>query len=509
MQIYKLIAGNPWLARFVATVDGWIHGLDRRLANTAAWVIAACLLFTLQAALILGHWAWLDEWQALQIAVQSPDLAALLHNLTYEGHPPLWYLILRWTAEFVPLLWVLPVVALVLALITQSLILFASPFTRAERLMVAASQFVLFEMLVVSRSLTLGTMLIVLALVLWQRRWVWLPIALLPMCDFLFGVVSIIFIALQWRRNALYWPGVALWLVVGLAAAWTVLPAPDVVPALADRAGFTGLGLFTSNLGLLLLPFQWEGFAPTWNSRLPLMLMPILWLGFVLFIYAQTARDSWNRAILFGLIGLGLVMSVALYPLAFRHLVIIALMLIALAWIDKLKGQDPVDPGFRVWLGMAAACGLFTSIVNFVQPFDRAHVAAAEIERLGLENERWLALRLDHAQGIPALTGMLFENPSHDCLQSFVPWTSNFRPTQRDEVQEFLENRVASQGQFYMVTRLQFGFLPEDLAQKIAVIPGGYLGKDYELYLVGPDAPKLPRDMPPCVPGTLPIRALP
>lgn len=505
------IGQHRWTRALLTKSEAAIGWLDCRLLHTPVWLAATIALFALQSALILTHWPWLDEWQALQIAVQSPDLEALLHNLTYEGHPPLWYLILRWTAQFIQPLWVLAAVALMLALATQALILFASPFTRAERMLIASSQFVMFEMLTVSRSFTLGTMLIVLALALWRRkRLVWLPIALLPMCDFLYGVASLILIALLWRRDrTLFWPGMALWVAIGLAAAWTVRPAPDVVPALSGKAGIPGIGLYASNLGLLLLPFQWESFQPTWNTRLPLLLMPFAWVGFILFALAQTRRDMWNRAIVFGLVVLMLAMSAAIYPLSFRHTVLVAVFLIALAWIDLIKGSAPMNSGFRAWLLVASACGLFTAAVAFVQPFDRAHIAVREIEKRGLENERWLVMPLDAAQGIPALSGITLENPSLDCRQSFVPWTSGFRPETEEEIIEYLEARIAREGRFYMITGFKLGFLPPEIATPIVVARRGYNGADYELYLVGPDAPQIDREMPPCVPGTLPLHTLP
>jgi hypothetical protein len=53
-------------------------------------------------ALQIWHIHWFDKWQALLIAVQSPDIAELLENLRYEGHPPLWHLLLRGIASPLP-----------------------------------------------------------------------------------------------------------------------------------------------------------------------------------------------------------------------------------------------------------------------------------------------------------------------------------------------------------------------------------------------------------------------
>lgn len=65
------------------------------LSVSRHWFAILGLLAAVQIWLVLSHRPWLDEYQALQIALQSPDFSALLENLRYEGHPPLWYLILR------------------------------------------------------------------------------------------------------------------------------------------------------------------------------------------------------------------------------------------------------------------------------------------------------------------------------------------------------------------------------------------------------------------------------
>ena len=104
-----------------------------RIANPA-WVPCVCGVVVLQIALILHHEPFVDEWQALQIAVQSPDLASMLANLRYEGHPPLWYLLLRGLAMVVGPQAALPAASLIFALASQCLILFRAPFPRWLRL---------------------------------------------------------------------------------------------------------------------------------------------------------------------------------------------------------------------------------------------------------------------------------------------------------------------------------------------------------------------------------------
>ena len=62
--------------------------------------IALAALAAFQVALIVTHEPWRDELQALMLAQHSTSLADLFANLHYEGHPALWYLILRALAPF-------------------------------------------------------------------------------------------------------------------------------------------------------------------------------------------------------------------------------------------------------------------------------------------------------------------------------------------------------------------------------------------------------------------------
>jgi len=224
------------------------------LQSNRLWPLAVAALLGFQFLLIFTHQPWLDEYQALQIAVEAPDLATMAQWLAYEGHPPLWYLLLRGLAYLMDPLWTLPVAAALCAIAMQGAVLFASPFNRIERLLIAASQFVLFEYLTISRSLSLGGAAMFAAMALWRSRAVWIAIAVLPMCDFLFGVVSVGLAAMKLRERDLWRPGVALWVVSGLLAAWSVIPAVDAEPAIASGNPLVELAFWASTMATCSSP---------------------------------------------------------------------------------------------------------------------------------------------------------------------------------------------------------------------------------------------------------------
>lgn len=493
---------HRWLRALLSWNEALLARLDRALSRNPAWYLAAAALLGLQAALILTHEPWLDEYQAVQIAVQAPDLETLFAWLRYEGHPPLYYLILRGLAHWMDPLATLPVAALIFAALVQPAILFASPFTRAERLLIAAGEFVLFEFLTLSRSMNLGVAMLVLAFASRRRRISWLAIAVLPFCDFLFGVLSGVLLLLKWREKALWWPGVALWLVSGLAAAWSVRPAPDMIPAL-ELLGFgKDLLNWMSSVGTLALPFQ-GGLLSQWNVPV----WPIggfLWLPFLWLAWRESGKVPFHRLMLFGFVGFTLLFSLAVYPLAIRHLMLIALLFVLLAWRQREQGIAS-GRGFRLWLSVAAACGFATAAINFVMPFDTAGKAAAEIERRGLQDGHWMVFPDSRAQGVSALTGMLFERTERHCMQDFIRWDYRTGLTTPELFERYLRDEVARHGRFYLLSEFRLGTLPPDLVKPLAAIPAGYDGQEFHLFEVGPGAQEKPVNLPPCVKGRRPF----
>lgn len=487
-----------------AATDG--HGAAGRPARRQAaraqplWYWLACAaVFALQGWLIARHDFFVDEWQALQIAVQSPDLAALFASLRYEGHPPAWYLLLRVLAAIAGAYAALGLASFVLGFLTQWLILFASPFARPLRLLAALSEFILFEYNVVSRGHTLGVALTFLAMALWRRRWVWLPIVLLPMVDFLFGVFSVIFVALLWRERRLWWPGAALWLAAGLLAAWSIVPAADMVPVyVPSPGGALMVQVWLMRVSSVLVPWQGEFGAPLWNAPLAAEFALSLWAGFVAVCWFQT-RGRWpDRLAMFGFLGITLLFTVELYALMNRHVMLAGVLLIALAWRAADEGVRP-HPLFAAWLAIAAAAGLATSGVALTRPFDTAPEAARRIRALGLGEEHWAAYPGQHAQGIAALTGMQFERMGNDCMEDMIRWDRRREFASPAALADAVLARAAQAGTFHLLTSVP---LPARTGlAELARIGAGYDGKAYFLYRVGDGRRVFAQKLPRCVPG--------
>ena len=120
---------------------------------------ALAALVTLQLALILTHEPWRDELQALMLAEHSASLKELFANLRYEGHPALWYLLLRALAPLGDAMTMLKLVQVVIALSTIALVWTRAPFGPWTRLLLLAGYLILFEWGTIARSYSLGAAL--------------------------------------------------------------------------------------------------------------------------------------------------------------------------------------------------------------------------------------------------------------------------------------------------------------------------------------------------------------
>jgi hypothetical protein len=92
-------------------------------------------------ALAWRHVIWRDEARALSIAIQGENWIAMLHGLHGEGHPALWYLLLRAAYGITGRPEILPFLALAIAAASAWLIVWRSTFPPALIGLSVASHF--------------------------------------------------------------------------------------------------------------------------------------------------------------------------------------------------------------------------------------------------------------------------------------------------------------------------------------------------------------------------------
>jgi hypothetical protein len=122
----------------------------RRALATNAVVILGWSLAVL--ALAWRHVFWSDEVRALTMATQGDSVVAMLQRLRGDGHPALWYLMLRGAYALVGAAWVLPATAFAVALATTVLVVVRSPFAWPLVILFLAGRIGLYEYAVMARN---------------------------------------------------------------------------------------------------------------------------------------------------------------------------------------------------------------------------------------------------------------------------------------------------------------------------------------------------------------------
>lgn len=132
----------------------------------------ACILYVITHLLMaIVHEPWYDEAVAWQIA-RCASIKELLFEIPhYEGHPPLWHLILLPFAKLgAPYELSLSIVSLIFAGTACCLIIWKAPFSRIIRLLLPFTYFFFFQYGVVVRPYCVMMLVFVLLAIAYQNR---------------------------------------------------------------------------------------------------------------------------------------------------------------------------------------------------------------------------------------------------------------------------------------------------------------------------------------------------
>ncbi len=122
----------------------------------AGWRWVSLVLFGFVLALLMRqHVLWRDEVHAWQLAVYDVSLPSLFHNMSYDGHPALWFLLLRGLNALFHSPHAMPVAHWFLATANAFLILWYCPIPAWQRAACCFGYFMLFEFGVISRGYAL------------------------------------------------------------------------------------------------------------------------------------------------------------------------------------------------------------------------------------------------------------------------------------------------------------------------------------------------------------------
>jgi hypothetical protein len=131
------------------------------VTGRSLWILfVACLLVS--ALAMFNHELWGDEFHSWNIAKASGTVAELFQNIRYEGHPPLWYLILWISSKFTHNPAAMQLVHWLISAGVIYCVIFLSHFTFWIKTLLPFGYFFVFEYGILSRNYALGILLALL-----------------------------------------------------------------------------------------------------------------------------------------------------------------------------------------------------------------------------------------------------------------------------------------------------------------------------------------------------------
>ena len=308
--------------------------------------LMAVLAFVCWSALVLQlavhHAVWRDEVRALSLAIDPATLSDMVAGLRGEGHPILWYLLLR-TSYFVFVsLFVLPAVSFFAAAAAIAFLFLRAPFPLIVRLLIACSAFVVIEYAVVSRNYGIAMLpMFVFAdrYDAWRRKGIGLGVLLFLLANTsVHAALAVIMFCGVWlvetlRENGLVWSRpLRVFLLNALVAAAGVLFAAWITTGSANDTYSSRIAIhgFSAILTAILNPGEpFQALVP----MLPAFLLTMLLFGCLLLLLDRPA-------LCLGGLGALLLMSllfVIVYPGMYRHAAIWILVFVSLLWIAERR----------------------------------------------------------------------------------------------------------------------------------------------------------------------------
>lgn len=329
------------LASPLTGADGLRRQRVPRTILFGAWLILVLWLSS-------RHVFWRDEVRAFSLALSGDDIVQMLHNVHGEGHPALWYLILRLGHDLTHSPAVLQAAGTAIGIAAMAIFVWRAPFRAAIVGLILFSLFGAFEYVVMARNygISMLVMFALAALYPRVRDTLWLGVILALLCNtnvpscllaaafLLFRFAELLTAGRRpTRPQMIVFAGNALLALVG-----ALLCFITVYPTFNDAASPTypdGIGPIQIIARLIHSP---HGFA-TLGMSLPLL--AIACLGFI--------RKPAALAAAFSALAMLKIFFVMVYPSSYRHELQYLVFLITLYWmtIEGAGGSWREKPWMR------------------------------------------------------------------------------------------------------------------------------------------------------------------
>lgn len=355
----------PAMTHLFQAADNPARGADLR---------GRAMLFALWLALALyfvaTHVMWRDEVRALTLALSGDSVVAMLRTIHGEGHPAIWYLLLRGAHALVPVREVLPAMGAIIGAGAAAMLAFRAPFRLLVIALALLGEWLVFEYTAVARNYGISALLL---FVFADRyaRWRsgargWAPgLALALLCNtnvpsvllaaglLLFWLIDVVTVdGWRWTPALSRWAIAAGCAAVGVAICFATVYPPyqdAAVSPLARDLGPAALLRATTRIlpfyGDLLPPFLWQ-WRPVTDGLLALAVIALP-LGLARAPGGLAAGTAVTLALL--------LFFQFVYPGGYRHVALLIAFVLALHWMIAKGGGGRWPARWRAPAGRIAA----------------------------------------------------------------------------------------------------------------------------------------------------------
>ena len=393
---------------------------ERRWISGSVLVLYAALLITV----ITFHEPWFDEAESWLIARDASYRDMIFTNPHYEGHPPLWWLLLSIPAKLgVPYEPGLKTVQVIFAVLGAALVLFKSPFPLWVRSLLPFTYFLFFQYGVLSRPYSVMFCALCLAAITWEERngrpyRFCLSLCLLCLTS-AYGILIAGGIALPWLfeilkagtlfRNRKRLGAMALLLALALVLLALIWPRADTFANNPFIPEGTRTNSFLGRLLLFIFCLPAEMTFTAFSTDDLLRLFRPTTMQFVIMaaasaaIWILTAVLSRSKKTLpYMILPYGILALFASWKyFSMHHIGIILFLFLFFAWIsydadERIVASKLVEKAIAaaVLVGFLVSISwtLKSSIIDIQAPYSAGRALASFVADNHLESSRWVAV---------------------------------------------------------------------------------------------------------------------
>ena len=486
--------------------------------------VTACF-FAVDLLVTLHHEMWRDELESWLIARQSGSIFDLVKNMRYEGHPPLWFLLLFVVTRFTKWVTAMQLLNVVIATGTAYLIAARSPFSKLQKILLCFGYFPLYEFGVISRNYGIGLFLLVWFCASYRpdRKQNWiipaLLLSLLANTSVYGSIIAITFAASLFvfpaiiardRREFLAEKASHPWTAALIFVACLAIAIIQMHPP-TDISGDPIWHLHPTPQRLeKVLTAEWKAFVPLpgslnrfWNTNFLDAKVRTMVLGSAMILLSTLVLLARKRLVLLAygsatasILTCMLVISTG-YERHFGHLF---LAFIACLWISARLPEKPFalhslgrasrllsGQGQRILtclLCVQFAAGALACWVDWRRPFSQAKAAAAFLRTNGM-GDMFLVGEGAAAQSVAGyLDRAIYYIPSQS-TGTFIVWNRNWRDVPRNPIE--VATTIAKQRQEDVIVISEFRLRAETAPVHEVAKFEGSIAEDFYLYRVLPN----------------------